>query len=96
MEYRLPSADRLDVLFLHGAQRIGVEVKSDISDAGDVLRGLFQCVKYRVLIEAEQVAQGEAPNSRVVLVLQGQLPANLLGLKNALGIEVLEDIIPGT
>ncbi|TGE25190.1 hypothetical protein E5K00_08335 [Hymenobacter aquaticus] len=93
-EYLLLSADRLDVLFEHGAQRIAVEVKSDLSDQADVLRGLFQCIKYRALLEAEQVAQGHVPNSRAVLVLQGQLPADLLGLKNALGIEVLEGVAP--
>jgi hypothetical protein len=94
LEYLLPSADCIDVLFQYRKQAIGVEVKSELSDENDILRGLFQCVKYRALLEAEQVVQGTAPNSRVALVLQGKLPATLLAVKNMLGIEVLEHIHP--
>ncbi|MCR5890396.1 hypothetical protein LRS06_21955 [Hymenobacter sp. J193] len=94
-EYLLLSADRLDVMFEHGAQRVAVEVKSDLSDRADVLRGLYQCIKYRALLDAEQVAQGLVPNSRAVLVLQGQLTPELRGLKNALGVEVIEQVQPG-
>jgi hypothetical protein len=94
MEVPLVSGDRLDVQFIHQGLRIGVEVKSSISNTKDLLRGLFQCVKYRHLIEAEQVVANQEPNSRVVLVLQGGLPAELLPVKHMLGIEVIENITP--
>ena len=92
MEYGLPSADTIDVLFKEKSQKIGVEVKSIISDTADILRGLFQCVKYKHLIEAEQIVLDEIPNSRIILALQGNLPAELVLVKNLLGIEVIENI----
>jgi len=89
-EYELPSMDTVDVLFKNGDERIGIEVKSKISDTPDISRGLFQCVKYKALIEAEQKANDELPNCRVALALEGKLPKELIGLKNQLGIEVFE------
>jgi len=89
-EYKLPSADTVDVLFTDKDLKIGVEVKSSISDTADILRGLFQCVKYKHLIEAEQTVNDELPNSRVILALQGQLPDELTLVKNLLGIEVVD------
>jgi hypothetical protein len=92
IEYCLPSADKIDVLFRDKLQKIGVEVKSIISDEADILRGIFQCVKYKHLIEAEQVIYDEIPDSKVILALQGKLPEKLILIKNLLGIEVIEDI----
>ena len=89
-EYKLPSADTVDVLFIDKELKIGVEVKSSISDTADILRGLFQCVKYKHLIEAEQTVNDQLPNSRVILALQGQLPDELTLVKNLLGIEVVD------
>lgn len=89
-EHELPSMDTVDVLFTNVEERIGVEVKSVISDSADISRGLFQCVKYKALIEAEQKANDSIPNCRVVLALEGKLPKELIGLKNQLGIKVFE------
>jgi hypothetical protein len=91
-EYLLPSADCIDVIFEDKSTKIGVEVKSRISNEGDILRGLFQCVKYKYLIEAEQVVKNFEPDSRIILVLEGKFPNSLIGVKNALGIEVLDQI----
>ncbi|MFZ4475369.1 MAG: hypothetical protein ACOYPR_09275, partial [Saprospiraceae bacterium] len=65
---------------------------SIISDTADILRGLFQCVKYKHLIEAEQIVLDEIPNSRIILALQGVLPDELVLVKNLLGIEVIENV----
>lgn len=92
IEYELPSKDSIDVVFNYKGLRIGVEVKSSISDTTDILRGIFQCVKYKYLIEAEQVIADEIPNSRVILALQGQLPKELIIAKNLLGIDTVENI----
>lgn len=91
-EYKLPSADCIDILFVNKKQLIGVEVKSIISNEDDILRGIFQCVKYKYLIESEQIVKNEEPNSRVILVLEGKFPMRLLGVKNVLGIEVIDQI----
>ena len=92
IEYCLPSADTVDVLFREKSQKIGVEAKSIISDTADILRGLFQCIEYKHLIEAEQIVLDEIPNSRIILALQGVLPDELVLVKNLLGIEVIENV----
>jgi len=91
-EYELPSMDTVDVLFNNGDEKVGIEVKSKISDTPDISRGLFQCVKYKALIEAEQKANDDLPNCRVALALEGPLPKELIGLKNLLGIDVREKV----
>ena len=37
---------------------IAVEVKSRISNDADITRGIFQCVKYKVVLEAMQLSLG--------------------------------------
>lgn len=91
-EYPLPSADTVDVLFTDKDLKVGVEVKSSISNTADILRGLFQCIKYKHLIEAEQIVNDEFPNSRIILALQGQFPDELTLVKNLLGVEVIDKI----
>ncbi len=90
IEYELPSMDTVDVLFENGDEKIGIEVKSIISDVYDISRGLFQCVKYKSLIETEQIVNDQLANCRVILALEGQLPNELISIKNQLGIEVFE------
>ena len=89
-EYELPSMDLIDVVFKNKDEIIGIEVKSFISNYADIQRGLFQCVKYKALLEAEQIVNDLIPNSRVILALENELPSNLIAVKNQLGIEVYE------
>ena len=89
-EYLLPSGDELDILFREGDEWIGVEVKSQISDDGDLIRGLFQCVKYQAVMEAYLLSTGRIPDVRTVLVTTRELPTELLSLKNILGVEVVQ------
>lgn len=92
MEHKLPSGDALDVFFDYHDEHIGVEVKSHLSPLPDIVRGLFQCVKYQAVLEARQAAQGLLQQARAVLILGQPLPAELFPLKNVLGIEVIDDI----
>ncbi len=92
LEHKLPSLDSVDVLFNDKGLKIGVEVKSLISADIDILRGIFQCVKYESLIRAEQISKGEKINCRVILALQGKLPDKYISVKNVLGIEVIDEI----
>lgn len=92
IEYNLPSADCIDVLFIEGDTKIGVEVKSKISSSADILRGLFQCVKYKILLESEQAVNNLKPNCRVILALESKLPHELIQVKNILNIEVKERV----
>jgi hypothetical protein len=93
-EVPIASGDCLDVSFRSGDQWVAAEVKTTISDISDVTRGLFQCVKYRAVMEAVQVAEGCARNARAILVLEGELARDLVPLRNILGIEVCEGISP--
>lgn len=84
----------MDVSFQHRRLWLGAEVKSHISSELDIQRGLFQCVKYRAVMEAQAQAAGAERDVRAVLVLGCALPARLKPLKNMLGIEVVESIHP--
>jgi hypothetical protein len=90
MEQYLPSGDVIDVLFVRDTDWVVAEVKSKISDLADIYRGLYQCVKYQAVIEAFQSEKGIVPNSRVILVLEGIFPKDLIELKNLLGVEVID------
>ncbi|MBN1906964.1 MAG: hypothetical protein JW927_17935 [Deltaproteobacteria bacterium] len=77
-EYVLPSSDRIDVLFLHDDWFYAVEVKAANANNDDLRRGIFQCVKYRELLRAEQRTNGHIPRARAVLVTERSLPSNLV------------------
>ncbi len=92
IEFSLPSGDSLDVLFRVGEDWSAVEVKSAISDTSDIVRGLFQCVKYRAVIEGYQATRNLPQSVRTVLVLEGAFPAELTEMKHMLGIEVVDHV----
>ena len=92
LEELLLSGDCLDVSFRHGDTWLAVEVKSEISALADVLRGLFQCVKYHAVMSAQSRARAQDLEVRVVLALGSSLPAELVALRNMLAIEVFERV----
>lgn len=96
VEKGIPSGDRIDVFFDAGDELVGVEVKSRRSDEVDLVRGLFQCVKYKAVLNAMLVAEQRDANARAVLVLEGKLPNQLTPMKHMLGIEVIEGVDVGT
>jgi hypothetical protein len=91
-EYEFPTLDRMDVLFRRDNNWVGVEVKGLSSPDDDLLRGIFQCVKYEALIQAELKSTLTKGKTRVVLVTTRLLPPDLKRLANILGVEVLEGI----
>lgn len=91
-EYPFLSADKIDVLFKTSSKWVGVEVKGVRSDEADIMRGIFQCVKYKALMEAAQRYEQTDIDSRVVLVLGGKLPHPLRRVVALLKIEVKEEI----
>lgn len=94
LEYGLASGDKVDVVFTDRRRKTAVEVKSRISSDGDVARGLFQCLKYRVVLEAQSALSEKPFNVSVALILGRDFPAALIPLRNSLGIEVIEGIQP--
>ncbi len=91
-EYTFPSGDTVDVLFRDRGRWIAVEVKSRRSDEPDILRGMFQCVKYQALGEADQRAQRLRPNCEAVLAIEAPFPKALVPTKHALQVNVVEEI----
>jgi hypothetical protein len=92
IEYSFSSADQIDVLFRYDAEWVGAEVKSINSDESDILRGIFQCIKYRALLEAEQKFKRQTVSSRVFLVLGDKLPDILRDLVELLEVDVRENV----
>ena len=95
-EYAFPSADTVDVLFKNEVYWIAVEVKSQISDRliSDYERGVYQCVKYRAILEAmKKDHKYEVPlKTKVVLLLESKLPKKFKPLAKSNNIFIVEGI----
>jgi hypothetical protein len=93
-EYPLKSGDKLDVFFRSGHEHVAVEVKSALSSEADIVRGMFQCVKYQSVLEAQQATECLPRSARAILVLEAKLPEHLRPIKNVLGVEIVEGVKP--
>lgn len=93
MEHILLSGDRLDVYFqLKDDTQIAVEVKSSISDNADILRGVYQCVKYEAILNAEQSVKGIHRQVKALLVLEGEMPISVASDAVALHVTFMENV----
>lgn len=92
IEKRLCSGDCLDVLFQNESVSLAVEVKPSTAVREDIIRGIFQCVKYRAVLDAILIATNKPQNSRAVLALGGNLPEELIPLVNLLGVEFIQNV----
>jgi len=91
-EYLFLSADKADIVFTTERGYLGVEVKSIISNESDIIRGIFQVVKYQALLRAEQKSNKMSPTAKAVLVVETELPKSLKKIAYMLGVDVF--IIP--
>jgi len=89
-EYILPSADRIDVLFSEDGWRIAVEVKPFKASDDELQKGIFQCVKYRELLRAEQRTEKVIPQARAILVTERSLPKRLARIADLLQVPYKE------
>lgn len=87
-EWEFLSADRADVMFEHDKGSLVVEVKSIRSDSHDLERGVYQCVKYRALLNAELKAKAKKPNGSSMLVTEVHLESELRELARLLNVPV--------
>lgn len=94
IEHPLPSGDCVDVSFSGKNFWVAAEVKAAHSLPADLVRGIYQCVKYLAVMRAVQTAESRDRSARAVLILEGKLPAKLVSLKNMLGVEVVEEVLP--
>ena len=89
-EFRLPSGDALDVFFRNESNWLAIEVKTAVSVEADLVRGLFQCVKYQAVLDAwRRVLMDDVIEVRVILALEANLPNSLLVLCDALRVDVV-------
>lgn len=88
-EFTLLSGDILDVYFKKA--HIAVEVKPSTSPDSDILRGIYQCIKYKAVLDATEAVHGNKPIDHCVLVIAGSLSESNFNVKNCLNINVIEN-----
>lgn len=87
-EYTILSGDKLDVFFEMDDRFCAIEVKSHISCEDDITRGIFQCVKYKAVLEAERIVENSNKDVEAILVIEGELTEKQEQIVNDLGIDV--------
>lgn len=83
-EHLLCSGDRLDVYFKRAA--VGVEVKTADAGFDEIHRGIFQCVKYKAVLRAQQIYDRRIPTADCLLALGGALPVELQEIVTLFGV----------
>ncbi len=91
-EHVLPSGDVVDVLFVARRRRLAVEVKSHRSAEDDMLRGVFQCIKYDAVMRAESIWHSDVRSSSCVLALEGNATDSVRRVAALLGVELRESV----
>ena len=86
-EHPLPSGDRLDVYFKTSYNRYAVEVKPSTSSDDDIIRGIFQCVKYKAVLEAMRKVECDRYSISTLLVVAGTMSDRNKQLAEALEIK---------
>ncbi len=87
-EFMLLSGDEVDVFFETRDAAYLVEVKSVRSNERDFERGVYQCVKYRAVFEAQRASL--TPNLRIqaILALEEKPPQSIKTLAKNNGVRV--------
>lgn len=95
-EYTLWSADCVDIMFEYKKGRtktaIAIEVKASNSDSADIFRGLFQCIKYKSIMQAMNKIENTYSDFRVILALENELPIEYYEIRDILEIEVIDSL----
>lgn len=90
-EHPLPSGDRLDVYFETSDYRYAIEVKPSTSPDDDITRGIFQCVKYKAVMEAIRKIGYDKYAVKTLLVTASGLSERNKKLAEALNIPYTEN-----
>jgi len=104
LEHVLLSGDEIDVLLEPAIDRklIAVEVKSRLSSDADLIRGVFQCVKYRAVLNATEDYETSRSLSwlpraiEILLVTERALPTPVCDLAKRLGVAYSVIKVPET
>ena len=91
-EMSLKSGDEVDAYFSCEDKIICVEVKSEISSDKDIERGIFQCIKYQAVSQAEEVyfmpSDKERPVRSILVIGRRSLGNKLRHLAKSLNVEI--------
>jgi hypothetical protein len=87
-EKQLRSLDEIDVWFSSPGKELAVEVKSRRSNDFDLQRGIYQCVKYRAVLEAQNRTDKVKSSVRACLVSERRLPEELARLAHLFDVDV--------
>ena len=91
-EYDLLSGDRLDIYFeCRKKQHYAIEVKPKSSPEADMLRGIYQCVKYKAVMDAMRVIDNDNYENHTLLVIAGEMTDFLRQVANDLGVKYIEN-----
>ena len=91
-EYTIPSGDRLDVFFeLGDGTHVAIEVKPSSSPELDIIRGIFQCVKYQAVMEAFKKIGCRKTEIKVILLIARELSSQERLLAEELEISYIEN-----
>lgn len=90
-EHPLPSGDRLDVYFETSDCRYAIEVKPSTSPDDDITRGIFQCVKYKAVMEAIRKIGYDKYAVKTLLVTASGLSERNKKLAEALNVPYTEN-----
>lgn len=83
-EHSLWSGDRVDVYFKRAA--VAVEVKTAEAGFDELHRGIFQCVKYKAVLQAQQIYKHKIPTADCLLALGGTFPEELQEIADLFGV----------
>ena len=85
-EKELLSGDRVDVVYFTENQMLAIEVKSRDSNWNDLRRGIYQCIKYRAVLHAQERGGSSV---HCLLVTERELPLDLIRLAKELEVKHL-------
>lgn len=90
-EHILYSQDKVDVFFVSKDDLYAVEVKSEISDEDDIIRGIFQSIKYKAILEAQETINKNTRAVHSILVIGKKLPPMATTIAKILDVDVIEE-----
>jgi hypothetical protein len=89
-EHRLWSGDEVDVYFAESST--AVEVKTHNAHFDELHRGIFQCVKYRAVLRAQQIYDRIIPTAECILAVGGRLPRDLQEVAHLLQVRFFQNL----
>lgn len=92
IEHPLLSGDRLDVYFeCTNNTHYAIEIKPSTSDEADIRRGIFQCVKYKAVMDAERVCTIRNYENMSILVMSGEMSSTNKQIATDLGVSFVDN-----